>query len=189
MFVPFSRSKTCNIRTPSNETKDVCCADYEKRGKDCIVCSKGYTSDTGQNCKPCSKNTYGERCKYECSCLDFEVGAIKKVCCADFEEKGNDCNACLKGFTSNMGQKCRPCSNHSYGEKCGFDCSCTDNEMYATRLTFIIYILSYYVQILGKQIQNKQHISDGDLHKCLAGLFIEYYHTHSIYTGKTWTAV
>ncbi|CAC5417522.1 unnamed protein product [Mytilus coruscus] len=132
--------------------KDVCCPDYEKRENDCIACSKGYTSYIGQNCKPCSKNTYGERCRFECSCLDFQVGTIKKVCCADFEEKGKGCIACSKGYTSLMGQNCRPCPNNTYGEKCRYDCSCSRFEMYA----FLVYVCADFIK------HRKQHIVEGD---------------------------
>lgn len=37
------------------------------------ACREGYTSYSGQKCKPCPGNTYGERCRYDCACSIFEV--------------------------------------------------------------------------------------------------------------------
>lgn len=42
--------------------------------------------------------------------------------------------ACLEGYTSDTGQKCRPCSKHLYGKRCQNICSCSGPEMYAIRL-------------------------------------------------------
>ncbi|CAC5388498.1 unnamed protein product [Mytilus coruscus] len=68
-----STGKRCQLKTESGEVTLVCCADSEAKGNDCIACSKGYTSIIGQNCLPCTRKTYGERCKFECHCSDFEI--------------------------------------------------------------------------------------------------------------------
>lgn len=57
--------------------------------------------------------------------------------------------ACLEGFTSDIGQKCRPCSNNTFGERCRGECVCSNYEMCAKRLKYIIFF-SYYVQIYVK---------------------------------------
>ncbi|VDI43319.1 Hypothetical predicted protein [Mytilus galloprovincialis] len=44
------------------------------------ACPKGYTSKTGHICRPCPTNTYGERCKHECSCSVFEICNIVEGC-------------------------------------------------------------------------------------------------------------
>ncbi|CAC5361369.1 unnamed protein product [Mytilus coruscus] len=199
----------------------VCCADYEANGNDCIACPKGYTSDIGQHCKPCPKNTYGDKslkmvtvlyyrqyllgvesdlpllssflvtyvqssggktCGVYTESCDLVEGCVsipsttdtsmyrttdsmtlawdldartsgkstdnrfgdllsqicqsrtlrnetKDVCCADYEKIENDCVACLEGYTSDMGQNCKPCPKNNYGEKCGYECSCLDFEV------------------------------------------------------------
>ncbi|CAG2195670.1 unnamed protein product [Mytilus edulis] len=55
----------------TGEVKDVCCADTEANGNGCIACSKGYTSTIGQSCRPCPKNSFGERCANDCNCPVF----------------------------------------------------------------------------------------------------------------------
>ncbi|CAC5378038.1 unnamed protein product [Mytilus coruscus] len=75
-----SNSKTCESKTESGEIIKICCTDYEEKGNKCIPCSTGYTSEKGQNCTSCPKNTYGERCKYDCSCSGFEICDNVKGC-------------------------------------------------------------------------------------------------------------
>lgn len=36
---------------------------------------------------------------------------------------------CSIGYTSDRGQKCRPCPNNTYGERCAQDCFCSALEM------------------------------------------------------------
>ncbi|CAC5359909.1 unnamed protein product [Mytilus coruscus] len=79
-----SGSYKCDLKTDSGEIKSVCCADYEADENDCIACSKGYTSDIGQRCRPCPENTYGERCRRECSCIGYEICDNYKGC-VDFQ--------------------------------------------------------------------------------------------------------
>ncbi|CAC5416344.1 unnamed protein product [Mytilus coruscus] len=132
-------SPTCDFKTDSGEVIKVCCADYEANGNDCIGCSIGYTSDIGQMCQRCSNNMYGERCRYQCSCSRFEIGEVRLECCADSEAKGNNCidfpsfcqfyiTACSKGYTSVIGQNCLPCTRLTYGDRCKFECHCSDFE-------------------------------------------------------------
>ncbi|CAC5403769.1 unnamed protein product [Mytilus coruscus] len=59
------------------------------------------------------------------TCKQRTESGVKDVCCADTEAHGNGCIPCSKGYTSTMGQSCRPCPNKTYGERCGSDCICS----------------------------------------------------------------
>ncbi|VDI30460.1 Hypothetical predicted protein [Mytilus galloprovincialis] len=63
-----------------NEIEKVCCADYEEKESGCIACLEGYTSDKGQPCRPCSKNLYGDKCRYACYCFGYEICDHIKGC-------------------------------------------------------------------------------------------------------------
>ncbi|XP_071138314.1 uncharacterized protein [Mytilus edulis] len=57
--------------------------------------------------------------------LRTNSGVVQDVCCADHEANAKGCTPCSKGYTSTIGQPCRPCPNKTYGERCGNDCSCS----------------------------------------------------------------
>ncbi|CAC5410000.1 unnamed protein product [Mytilus coruscus] len=116
----------------SGEIEKVCCDDYEANGNDCIACSKGYTSKIGQHCMLCPKDTYGERCRHECSCSGLEIcdhaeGCVEVTTTNDTSEFTT--SSCLTGYTSERGQNCISCPKNTYGEKCKSECSCLAFEM------------------------------------------------------------
>lgn len=58
----------------------------------------------GQNCKPCLKNTYGERCRHSCSCSGFEMYALQ-LKSTNFLKKlvwkqNNDAYSCSVGIST-----------------------------------------------------------------------------------------
>ncbi|CAC5417523.1 unnamed protein product [Mytilus coruscus] len=155
VFISIAGSRKCDLKTESGEVIKVCCADYEPNGTNCIGCSIGYTSHIGQMCKRCSSNMYGERCRYECSCSRFEIREVRLACCGDSEARGIYCIACSKGYTSTIGQNCLPCTRKTYGERCKFECHCSDFEMFVLDLKKIVFVMSMYANII-KQTYTKQ---------------------------------
>ncbi|VDI63678.1 Hypothetical predicted protein [Mytilus galloprovincialis] len=70
-------------------------------------------------------NPYQSMVQSEMSPPEVTDGVVQDVCCADHEANAKGCTPCSKGYTSTIGQPCRPCLNNSYGERCGGDCSCS----------------------------------------------------------------
>ncbi|CAC5408759.1 unnamed protein product [Mytilus coruscus] len=132
VFISIAGSKKCVLRTESGVIQQVCCADYEANKNDCVACSKGYTSMIGQHCMPCPKNTYGERCRYECSCARSEMcdnveGCIEYATTTDTSVHAR--SSCSTGYTSEKGQNCTSCPKNTYGERCKYDCFCSGFEI------------------------------------------------------------
>ncbi|CAC5388500.1 unnamed protein product [Mytilus coruscus] len=152
VFTSIACSKKCDLKTKSGVIQQVCCADYEENKNDCVgksliiftrlssfeymfkftACSKGYRSRIGQHCMPCPKNTYGERCRYECSCARSEIcdnveGCVEYATTSDTSVHAR--SYCSIGYTSKQGQNCTSCPKNTYGERCKYDCSCSGFEI------------------------------------------------------------
>lgn len=63
---------------------------------------------------------------------------------------------CVKGYTSDMGENCKPCSKNTYGERCRFDCSCTRNQMYVNKGTSSRPLFKSHNSINQKIIQGNK---------------------------------
>ncbi|XP_071128029.1 uncharacterized protein [Mytilus edulis] len=49
-------------------------------------------------------------------------------CCNNHEEKNGTCQECDIGYVSKDGFPCMPCLSERWGKKCGYICSCQQNE-------------------------------------------------------------
>ncbi|CAC5375744.1 unnamed protein product [Mytilus coruscus] len=70
----FLNAKTCR-RNTSIGVEYYCCGNFEiKRDRSgCQECRTGFTSDNGNDCRPCKQIYYGDKCAYMCNCSDNNI--------------------------------------------------------------------------------------------------------------------
>ncbi|XP_076071563.1 uncharacterized protein LOC143042943 [Mytilus galloprovincialis] len=134
-----------------------CCNNHEEKNGTCIECNIGYVSKDGFPCIPCLPKRWGKKCGYVCSCqknerCDSVYGCVDKTvisgsdevgkcynksskgvrktwfCCNNHEEKNGKCVGCGIGYVSKDGFPCMSCLPGRWGRKCGYMCSCQNNE-------------------------------------------------------------